>query len=168
MRKLLTGIHVALLILLTIFAGEQLFRWGVKIVNPLHESVKFWNPGLGMILITISFALLLCILACSTGIIKNPSWPLLWVLHGLWLVCFTWFGWSTGGPFTLQELVRVDLSDPAAVSNAQMIHFFQALAVYIVMVLISSIPLLLRWLGGGAPGDRSDQPQAGNPSLQHH
>ena len=149
MRKALTGIHIALLVLLTIYAGEQIIRWGVKIVNPAHESVKFWNPSLGMILVTISFVLLLGILGCSTGIIKNPSWPLLGVLHGLWLACFTWFGWSSGGPFTLQELVRVDLSDPAAVSSAWMTHFFQALAVYIVMVLISSIPLLVRWLGGG-------------------
>ena len=168
MRKTLTGIHIALLILLTIYAGEQIVRWGVKIVNPAHESVKFWNPGLGMILVTISFVLLLGILACSTGIIKNPSGLLLGVLHGLWLVCFTWLGWSTGGPFTLQELVRVDLSDPAAVSNAHMTHFFQALAVYIIMVLISSIPLLIRWLGGSAPGDRSNQPKAQNPALQHH
>ena len=149
MRKILMGIHIAVLVLLTIYAGEQTIRWGVKVVNPAHESVKFWNPGLGMIVVAISFILLLGILACSTGIIKSPSWPLLGFLHGLWLVCFTWFGWSTGGPFTLQELVRVDLSDPAAVSRAQMTHFLQALAVYIVMVLISSIPLLIRWLHRG-------------------
>lgn len=169
MRKILMGIHIALLSLLTIYAGEQVVRWGVKMVNPAHESVKFWSPGFGIIIVAISFVLLLGILACSTGIVKNPSWPLLGVLHGVWLVCFTWFGWSTGGPFTLQELVRVDLSDPAAVSRAQTTHLLQALAVYVVMVVISSIPLLTRWLGGHGTAHRSNPSgEAPNPAFQHH
>ena len=169
MRKSLIGIHVALLVLLIIYAGEQIVRWGVKMVNPAHESVKFWSPGFGMILVAISLVLLLGILACSTGIIKNPSWRLLGFLHGLWLVCFTWFGWSTGGPFTFQELVRVDLSDPAAVSRAQTNHLVQALAVYVTIVLISSIPLLMRWLDGRGSADRPNPSgKAPDPAFQHH
>jgi hypothetical protein len=169
MRKVLIAVHVAFLALLTIYAGEQVFRWFVKIVNPTDESVKYWSPGFGMILVAISFALLLLILASSTGIIKNPSWRLLGFLHGLWLVCFTWLGWSTGGPFTFQELLRVDPADAAAVSRAQTNHLLQALAVYITIVLISSIPLLMRWFEDRGREDRSNRPgKVPNPALQHH
>jgi hypothetical protein len=169
MRKALIAVHVALLALLTIYAGEQVFRWFVKLVNPVDESVKFWTPGFGMILVAISFTLLLAILACSTGIIKNPTWRLLGFLHGLWLVCLTWFGWSAGGPFTLQELVRIDLSDPAAVSRAQTNHLLQALAVYVVIVVASSIPLLMRWFDDHGRVDRMNPSgKAPNPALQHH
>lgn len=171
MGKLLRGIHIALLSLFTIYAGEEIVRWGVKLVNPAHESVKFWRPGTGFLVIVVSFVLLLAILACSTGIWKNPSWRLLAGLHGLWLVCFTWFGWfSVGGPFRLQELVGVDLSDPRAVSRAETVHLVEALAAYAVIVVISSIPLLLRWSGNRRrPGSGSNAPgDAPNPAFQHH
>ena len=149
MRKVLTGIHIALLLLFAIYAAVDLIRWGVKLVNPEHESVRFWRPGIELIVVGFSFVLLLGILACSTGMRKNPSLPLLGTLHGLWLVCFTWFGWfSVGGPFTLQELVGVDLSDRVAVTRAEGMHFVSAFAAYLVIVLISSIPLLTRWFGG--------------------
>ncbi len=170
MGKLLKGIHIALLSLFTIYAGEEIVRWGLKIVNPAHESVRFWRPGPGLLVIAVSFILLLGILACSTGIVKNPSWRLLGLLHGLWLVCFTWFGWfSVGGPFRLQELVGVDLSDPAAVSRAETVHLLESLAAFAVMVLISSLPLLLRWIGSHRrPGGGSNIPgDAPNPAFQH-
>ena len=169
MRKTLMGVHIVLLSLLAIYAVEQVVRWGVKIVNPVNESVRFWNPGLGMIVVAVSLVLLVGILACSTGIIRNPSWLLLGSLQGLWLGCLTWLGWSSGGPFTFQELVGVDLSDASAVSRAQTVHLLQALGVYVMIVAISSTPLLMRWLGGRGAADRSnpsdDEPK---PAFQHH
>jgi hypothetical protein len=53
-----------------------------------------------------------------------------------------------GGFFTLHELVRVDLSNETAISRAETNHLLQALGAYVVIVLITSIPLLMRWLGG--------------------
>jgi hypothetical protein len=149
MGRLLKGVHIALLLLLMIYSGKEIVRWIIKIVNPSDESVRFWRPGPELVVTAFSFVLLLGILACSTGAVKNPSWRLLGILHGAWLVCFTWFGWfSVGGPFTLQELVGVDLSDAAAVRCSEMRHFLGALVAYFVIVLISSIPLLMRRFGG--------------------
>lgn len=170
MAKLLKVVHIGLLLLLTIYAGKETVRWGIKIVNPSNESVKFWRPGPEIVVVALSFLLLLGILACSTGIVKNPSWRLLALLHGAWLACFTWFGWfSAGGPFRLQELVRVDLTDASAVSRAGTAHLLQALATYLVIMLISSIPLLLRWFGGRRRAGGSKSPgEAPNPAFQHH
>ena len=100
----------------------------------------------------------------------GATWNFIKSIFGQGIVCFTWFGWfSVGGPFTLQELVGVDLSDPAAISRAETMHLLKPLAVYFIMVLISSLPLLMRWAGGrrshGGPNAPGEAP---NPAFQHH
>ena len=105
MWRSLKVIHLTLISMLAMYAGKQILRWGTKIANPESESVRFWRPGPELVIAAISFFLLVGILASSTGMIRNRSWTLLGSLHGLWIVCFTWFGWfSFGGPFTLKEL----------------------------------------------------------------
>jgi hypothetical protein len=170
MAKLLKTAHIVLVLLMLLYSGLVLEQFVVKLLDPGNQSLRFWKPGGEVGVIAAAFVALLGILACSTGMVKNPSWRLLGILHGLWLVCFTWFGWfNVGGPFTLQELVGVDLSDAAAVSRAETVHLLQALAAYLVIVLISSAPLLLRWLGGRGPSGGSNSiGEASNPALQHH
>ena len=168
MAKLLKGVHVVLLAVLSLYAGKETIRWVTKIVNPSDERVKFWRPGPEIAVVALSFLLLVGILACSMGIVKTSSWRLLITLHGLWLVCFTWFGWfSVGGPFRLQELVRVDLTDASAVRRAVMLHLLETLAVYLIIVFVSAVPLLLRWFDGRNQDGRRLLGNAPNPILRH-
>jgi len=149
MAKMVKVVHVGLLLLLALYTGKETARWITKILNPSDERIRFWWPGPEMVVVASSFLLLLGILACSTGVIRNPSWGVLATLHGLWLTCLTWFGWlSFEGPFRLHELVKVDLQDASAVSRAGTTHLLQSLAVYLLIVLISAIPLLLQWFSG--------------------
>ena|SRR5258706_13557944 len=66
---------------------------------------------------------------------------------------------SAAEPFRLQELVRVDLTDPSAVRGAETTHLIQALAAYLVIVLVSALPLLLGGRGK-AGGSKSPRLQA--------
>ena len=166
MAKLLKGVHVVLLVALALYAGKEIIRWVTKILNPSDEYVRFWRPGPEIAVTALSFLLLLGILACSLGVVKIPSWRLLITLQGLWLICFTWFGWfSAGAPFRLHELVRVDLTDASAVGRAGMIHLLQTLAVYLIIVFISAVPLLLRWFGRCNKAGRNSPGNAPNPIL---
>ena len=118
--KLLKAAHSILVLLMLLYSGLVLEQFAAKLLDPGNQCLKFWTPGREVGVVAVAFAALRGILACSTGIVKNPSWWLLAILYGMWLACFTWFGcFQVGGPFTLQELVRVDLSDAAAVSRAK-------------------------------------------------
>ncbi len=169
MAKLLKAAHILLVLRMLLYCGLVLEQFVAKLLDPGNQSLRFWTPGGEVGVVAVAFVALLGILACSTGIVKNPSWRLLAILHGVWLACFTWFGWfSVGGPFTLHELVVVDLSDAAAISRAETAHLRQALAAYLVIALITSIPLLMRWLGSGGRTDGSNPPGGAlNPAFQH-
>ncbi len=169
MAKLFKAAHIVLVLLMLLYSGLVLEQFVAKVLDPGNQSLKFWTPGREVGVVAVAFVALLGILACSAGIVKNPSWRLLAILHGTWLVCFTWFGWfQVGGLFTLQELVRVDLSDAAAVSRAKTAHLLQALAVYVVIALTTSIPLLMRWFGSrGRTGGSNPPGEAPNPAFQH-
>jgi len=170
MAKLLKAAHIVLVLLMILYCGLMLEEFVVKLLDPGNQSLRFWKPGGEVGVVAVAFVALLGILACSTRIVRNPSWWLLAILHGVWLACLTWFGWfRVGGPFRLQELVGVDFEDASAVARARTAHLLQALAAYLVIVLISSIPLLIRWLGGRRrTGGSNPSGEAPNPAFQHH
>ena len=169
--RILTVLHVALLSLFAIYATEEIARYGLKAVHPANDSVKFWNPGAEFSVVAISLPVLLGILACSTGIVKNPSFRSLVLLHGLWLLALTWYGWfSSPRPFIQKELVDVDFSNLVALRRSETLHFIQASAVYFGIVLLSIAPLVMRsWPQrlqvtpssrekASGPGDRDNTP----------
>lgn len=148
MLKLLKVAHIGLVLLMLLYTGTELGRFAVKVVDPNNESVRFWKPGAEIGVLAIAFVALLGILACSTGLLKTQTWRVPAVPLGIWLVCLTWFGWfSVGAPFRLQELVGVDLDDLSAVRRAETLHTMQALAVYLLIIALSALPLLLQLLG---------------------
>jgi hypothetical protein len=164
MIKLLKAAHILLVLLLLLYCGLVFEQFVAKLIDPGNQSLRFWTPGVEVGVVAVAFASLMGILACSTGIVKNPSWRLLAILHGVWLACFTWFGWfMVGGPFTLQELVRVDLADPAAVRRAESVHLAQAVAMYLAIAVLVSLPIVLRWYRKGGGQSAIDRPAA----LQH-
>lgn len=169
MAKLLKAAHILLMLLMLLYCGLVLEQFATKMLHPEDASFRFWKPGSEVGVAAVAFIALLGILACSTGLIQNASSRLLLVMHGLWLACFTWAGWfGAGAPFRIHELVKVDLSDAAAISRAETAHLLQALALYIAMALISSAPLLMHWFGGGGSVNRSNPSRkAPNPALQH-
>lgn len=145
-KLLLKATHILLVILMLLYCGLVIEQYVAKLIDPGNQSLRFWTPGGEVGVVAVAFVALMGILACSTGIVKNPSWRLLLILHGLWLFCFTWFGWfKVGGLFTLQELVRVDLSDPAAVRRAESVHLVQAVSMYLAIAVLVSFPIVLRW-----------------------
>jgi hypothetical protein len=169
MRKLLKAGHIAVVLLLIVYCLSEIAAFAVKLLVPRSARFWFWKPGLEVAIILLAMIALFGILACSLGILKNPSAWLLGMLHGAWLACYTWFGWfRVGGPFALQELVGINLSDAAEVARAKRLHLLHAVSAYLIIALITSLPLLMRWFdrprrNGGCkpPGDGA------RPALQH-
>ena len=127
-------------------AGKKIVLYAMKLITPQDEQVRFWEPGWEMLVIGFSFVFLLGILMCSTRILRDCSWRLSGILNGGWLICFTLFGWfGDFALFRMRELVGVDFDDISAVRRAETVFFFQALAVYLVIVFFISLPLVLRW-----------------------
>jgi hypothetical protein len=153
--KLLKAAHIGLILLLLLYSGGQLARLAVKWIEPTHENVRFWTPGIEMVVIGVVFVTLLGILACSIGLVTNPSRRLLTILQVVWLVCFTWFGWAQGGPFRLRELVGIDLSDPAAVRRAEFVHLLESAVVYLVIAVVVGLPVILRWHRNGGNSEKA-------------
>lgn len=146
MVRLLKSIHIGLVLLLMLYAGKKIVLYAMKLITPQAERVRFWDPGWEMLVIGFSFVFLLGILMCSTRMLRDCSWRLSGILHGGWLICFTLFGWfSVSAPFRLHELVGVDFEVISTVRRAETVFFFQALAVYFVVVFFISLPLVLRW-----------------------
>jgi len=154
MRKLFTAGHVAIVALLILYCGLELVAFAVKLASPEAESVKYWQPGPEVGVIAVALLVLLGILACSTGRVKPRGWRIPAILHGTWLACFTWFGWfSIRAPFRLHELVGVDLDDPGAVRAAEMQHTAQAAAIYVAIVVVTSLlPLVAMKRSDGQRG----------------
>lgn len=144
MLKLLTVGHIGVVVLLIIYCALELVAFAVKLAAPSSESVRYWQPGPEMGVIAVAFFVLLGILACSIEKLNPRGWRVPAILHGMWLLSFTWFGWfSIRAPFRLRELVRVDLDDPTAVRAAQLLHTAQAAAIYAAIVALTSlVPLL--------------------------
>jgi hypothetical protein len=144
MRRLLKAIHIGLILLFALYAGVAVIGYFLKLISPSNALVRYWQPGAEVPVAAIALAVLLGILACSIGIVKNPPLGLVGLLSFAWLVCFTWFAWlSRDSPFRLQEMVGVDLTDATAVRRAEQVHLVQAGAVYIVIVFLSVLPILL-------------------------
>lgn len=145
MGKLLKAMHLALVGLMLLYCGGQLGRLLMKWLAPTDQGVRFWTPGMEMVAIAVAFFALLGIFACSIGAMKQPSVRLLVALQAAWLICLTFIGWTAGGPFRLQELVGIDLADPTAVRTAELLHLLMAVAVYLVIAIVTGLPLLRRW-----------------------
>jgi len=154
MRKLITVGHIAVVALLIAYCGLELVAFAVKLAAPSSESVRYWQPGPEIGVIAVALLVLLGILACSIGKLNPRGWRVPAILHGTWLLCFTWFGWfSIRAPFRLHELVRVDLDDPTAVRAAQLLHMAQAAAIYVAIAALTSLfPLLAMKRRGGQRG----------------
>lgn len=157
MVKLLKAAHIGFVMLMLLYCGEQLARVVAKWIDPTGDSVRFWKPGAEMVVIGVALIALIGILAYSTGLVKVRNLLAPIVLHLTWFVCLTWFGWfSSYAPFRLQEFVRVDLADPAAVRRAETTHLLQAVAVYLVIGIVIGFPVILRWYRkGGNPSSGS-------------
>ena len=145
MGKLLKAAHISLVALMLLYTSGQLGRLVVKWLDPTHDSVRFWKPGAEMVVVAIAFVALLGILACSAGVVRYPARRFLAMLQSVWLICFTWFGWTAGGPFRLQELVGINLADPAAVRIAEVVHLLVSAAVYLGIAIVVGLPIILRW-----------------------
>ena len=167
MTKALKAIHTVLLLMLLLYCGLALEQFLTKLIDPGNQSLKYWEPGIGVALVAVAFMALLAILGCATGIVKNPSWSLTAVLQGIWLICFTWFGWSHGGPFRLQELVGINFDDPAAVRRAELVHLMAAAAVYLVMVIVVGLPVILRWRQKGRNSSPRNKEKIGRGRDDH-
>jgi len=144
MRKIFKTGHVTIVVLLIVYCGLELLAFIVKLLSPQAESVRFWQPGPEVGVTAVALLALSGILACSTGLLKPRVWQIPAILHGTWLACLTWFGWfSIRAPFRLHELVRVDLDDPRAVRAAELLQTAQAAAVFVAIVVLTSLlPLM--------------------------
>jgi len=144
MRKIFKTGHVTIVVLLIVYCGLELLAFIVKLLSPQAESVRFWQLGPEVGVTAVALLALSGILACSTGLLKPRVWQIPAILHGTWLACLTWFGWfSIRAPFRLHELVRVDLDDPRAVRAAELLQTAQAAAVFVAIVVLTSLlPLM--------------------------
>jgi hypothetical protein len=156
MTKPLKALHLIVVLVLIIYLGKGLARYGIKLLNPSSDGVRFWHPGGELMMIGLGFALLLGIACCTLSLVKRCSLPLSVSFHTGWLVCLTWIGWfGADAPFRLHELVGVDLADSAAIGRLENQHLGESLAVYAGIALITSLPLLMRLSGQTRPNTGS-------------
>ncbi len=104
MTKPLKALHLIVVLVLIIYLGKGLARYGIKLLNPSSDGVRFWHPGGELMMIGLGFALLLGIACCTLSLVKRCSLPLSVSFHTGWLVCLTWIGWfGADAPFRLHE-----------------------------------------------------------------
>jgi hypothetical protein len=140
LRALRVG-HLAVGFILTAYCLLMIEQFGAKLLSPESDALRFWRPGMEVAVLFIALFALIGILSSTIGVIRLRKWPIT-IISGIWLICFTWYGWfSMNAPFRLHELVGVDLNDAREIRSAEMLQQAQAAILYLILVIFMLLPL---------------------------